>query len=120
LRRDKKYASVVSLTIKDKEFHTYSRQKKLINETDNTDEIFVEVRKLFKEAWNEEPIRLLGIGVSHLTNDKKRQLSLFEESEKMEKSSELDKVIDKLKIQYGADIIQKASLVDNNIFKKFD
>ena len=109
LRREKKYASVVSVTIKDREFKTYSRQKKLINETDNTDEIFSEIKKLFNEAWDEEPIRLLGVGVSHLTVDKKRQLSLFEEEESVEKNSELDKVIDKLKSQYGVNIVQKAS-----------
>lgn len=120
LRREKKYASVVSVTIKDREFKTYSRQKKLINETDNTDEIFSEIKKLFNEAWDEEPIRLLGVGVSHLTVDKKRQLSLFEEEESVEKNSELDKVIDKLKSQYGVNIIQKASLIDNNINKKYD
>ena len=79
LRREKKYASVVSVTIKDREFKTYSRQKKLINETDNTDEIFSEIKNLFNEAWDEDPIRLLGVGVSHFTVDKKRQLSLFEE-----------------------------------------
>ena len=120
LRREKKYASVVSVTNKDREFKTYSRQKKLINETDNTDEIFSEIKKLFNEAWDEEPIRLLGVGVSHLTVDKKRQLSLFEEEESVEKNSELDKVIDKLKSQYGVNIVQKASLIDNNISKKYD
>lgn len=120
LRRDKKYASVVSVTIKDREFKTYSKQKKLVNETDNTDEIFNEIKKLFNEAWDEEPIRLLGVSVSHLTSDKKRQLSLFEEEENVEKNSELDKVIDKLKSQYGVNIVRKASLVDNNIKKKYD
>lgn len=120
LRKDKKYASVVSVTIKDKEFHTYSRQRKLVNETDNTDEIFAEIKKLFLEAWDEEPIRLLGVGLSHLTTNKKRQLSLFEEVEVVEKDSELDKVLDKLKSQYGANIVKKASLMDNNIFKKYD
>lgn len=120
LRRDKKFASVVSVTIKDKEFRTYSRQKKLVNETDNTDEIFNEIKKLFNEAWDEEPIRLLGVGVSHLTNNKKRQLSLFEEEESVDKNTELDKVLDKLKSQYGVNIIQKASLIDNNIRKKYD
>lgn len=120
LRKDKKYASVVSVTIKDKEFHSYSRQKKLINETDNTDEIYTEIKSLFLEAWDEKPIRLLGVGLSQLTNDKKRQLSLFEEIESVETDSKLDKVLDKLKNQYGVNIIKKASLVDNNIFKKYD
>lgn len=120
LRKDKKYAMVVSVNLKDKEFHTYSKQKKLINETDNTEEIFNEIKKLFQEVWDEEPIRLLGVGLSQLTSNKKRQLSLFEEPESVDKNSELDKVLDKLKSQYGSNIIKNASLIDNNISKKYD
>lgn len=120
LRREQKYANVVGVTIKDKNFHTYSKQRKLVNATDNTTEIFNEIKKLFHEAWDLEPIRLLGISLSHLSNNKKRQLSLFESDEIMENDSKLDKVLDKLKEQYGSDIVKKASLMDNNIFKKFD
>ncbi len=120
LRSEKKYALVVSVTIRDKQFHTYSKQRKLENATDNPDEIFKEIKKLFDSVWDEEPIRLLGVGLSQLTNERKRQLSLFEQSEEVEQISELDKVIDKLKEQYGSSIIQKASLVDNNVKKKYE
>jgi len=54
-----------------------------------------------------------------LTNSCQKQLSLFEQEEKVEKNNELEKVVDKLKEQYGSKIIKKASLVDNNISKKY-
>ena len=120
LRKEKKYASVVSVMIKDKDFHSYSKQRKLDNATDNPDEIFKEIKKIFNEAWDEEPIRLLGVGLTQLSSDKKRQLSLFEEEGAVEQISELDKIIDQLKLQYGTNIIQKASLVDNKVSKKYD
>ena len=63
---------------------------------------------------------MLGVSLTNLTGVCKRQLSLFEVEEKVERNNELEKVVDKLKEQYGNKIIKKASLVDNNIFKKYD
>lgn len=120
LRRSNRYAYVVGVTIRDKNFKTYSHQKKMYNATSNSEDIFKVAKELFLELWNEEPVRLLGVSLTGLTSTGRRQLSLFEEEEKVEKISELDKVVDKLKEQYGSDIIKKASLVDNNIFKKYD
>lgn len=120
LRRQRRYAYVVGVTIRDKYFKTYSHQKKMINATSNTDEIFSIVKELFFELWNGDPIRLLGISLTRLTDNCKRQLSLFEVEEAVEKNNELEKVVDDLKKQYGSNIIKRASLVDNNIFKKYD
>ncbi len=120
LRKSERYAYVVGVTIRDKYFKTYSHQKKLVNATSNTDEIFKVIKELFFELWNEEPIRLLGVSLTNLTSVCKRQLSLFEVEEKVEKNNELEKVVDQLKEQYGNAIIKRASLVDNNIFKKYD
>lgn len=120
LRKSERYAYVVGVTIRDKYFKTYSHQKKLVNATSNTEEIYKAIKELFFELWNEEPIRLLGVSLTNLTGVCKRQLSLFEVEEKVERNNELEKVVDKLKEQYGNKIIKKASLVDNNIFKKYD
>lgn len=118
LRRDGRYAYVIGVSIKDKYFKTYSHQRKLLNATNSSEDVFIVVRELFLEMWNEDPIRLLGISLTKLTDIKKRQLSLFEEIEKAEKNIELEKVVDKLKNQYGINIIQKASLINDSIIKK--
>lgn len=120
LRGKNKYAKVVSVTLKDKNFISKSHQKKIINATNNTDEIFDIAKKLVIEMWDEEPIRLIGISLSNLSENVNHQLSIFENYKDKESSLELDKAIDKLKIQYGANIIKKASVSSYNIRKKGD
>ena len=46
------------------------------------------------------------------------QISLFENIDNKDNNNKLDKVIDELKLTYGANIINKASLINNNIHKK--
>jgi Nucleotidyltransferase/DNA polymerase involved in DNA repair len=120
LRKDERYAHVIGVTIKDKFFKTYSHQRKLINATNSTEEIYEIVKELFLEMWDEDPIRLLGVSLNKLIEVPTRQLSLFEEADKVDKNTSLDKTVDKLKTQYGSKIIQKASLLDTKITKKYD
>lgn len=109
LRRKNKYASLVGVILKDKNFKTYSHQRRLKNPTSNTDEIFNVAKELVKEVWDEEGIRLVGISLSKFSSSLNRQLSIFEDIEEVENNDELDKVIDKLKSTYGKNVINKAS-----------
>jgi len=118
LRKKNKYTKVIGVTIKNKDFVTRSHQKKLINATNNTDEIYNVAKKLIIELWDEEPIRLIGISLNNLTDDSKYQLSIFENVDKKDNYDKLDKIIDELKMQYGSNIINKASTKDTFIFKK--
>ena len=77
-------------------------------------------KELVIEMWNEEPIRLIGISLNNLTVNSNHQLSLFENYQTKEKLDILDKVIDDLKLQYGSKIINKASLMNTNINKKYN
>lgn len=119
LRRQKRYASVVAVNLKDKYFKSYSHQTKLRNATNNTNEIYQISKKLFNEMWNLEPIRLVGIRLDNLTNVSVHQLSLFEPIEKKEADTILDETVDKLKEKFGEKVIKKASLIDNKIKKKY-
>lgn len=120
LRRESKYAFVIGVTIRDKYFRNYSHQRKLINSTNSTEEIYSIVKDLFLEIWNEDPIRLLGVSLTKLEEAPMRQLSLFERIDKIDEDAELDKIVDQLKLQYGTGIIKKASLVDSNINKNYN
>lgn len=120
LRRDEKYAKVVSVTLRDKHFNNKCHQRKLVNATNNTDEIFKVAKELVIEMWNEEPIRLIGVSLNNLTINSNHQLSLFENYQTKEKLDSLDKIIDDLKLQYGSKIINKASLMNININKKYN
>ena len=109
LRKKGKYANQVGVILKDKNFKSYSHQRKLKNPTSNTDEIYSIAKELIKELWNEEKIRLVGVSLSKFSSEMSHQMSLFEKIEEVENNNELDKVLDKLKEIYGSNIINKAS-----------
>ena len=109
LRKKDKYTSLIGVMLKDKNFKTYSHQRKLNNPTSNTDDIYSVAKELVKELWNEEGIRLVGVSLSKLSNNLSYQLSMFEDIKEVENNNELDKVVDKLKSIYGSNIINKAS-----------
>lgn len=111
LRKNKKYTSLVGVMLKDKNFKTYSHQRRLKNATSNTDEIYGIAKELVKELWNEESIRLVGVSLSKFSNIQTHQLSIFEDVKQVESNNELDKVLDKLKDTYGSNIIKKASQI---------
>jgi len=110
LRREKRYASTVAIILKDKDFKSYSHQKKIVNATNNTKEVLEIAKKLFDDAWNNEPIRLVGVRLDNLTDKVNHQVSLFDCFEIKEKEDKLETVVDKLKVKYGSSIIKKASL----------
>lgn len=118
LRKKKKYASVVGVSLKDKFFKTRSHQQKLLNATDNTDKIYEVSKKLAKELYKDDSIRLVGVSLSKLSDNNNYQISLFEDFNNKSNQDSLDKIIDKLKMTYGSKIINKASLINNNIHKK--
>lgn len=51
-----------------------------------TDEIFRNAKKLFTESWKGEPLRLIGVALTNLTDESFEQLSLFEDNEKKERT----------------------------------
>ena len=109
LRRKNKYASQIGVILKDKNFKTYSHQRKLKNSTSNTDEIYNISKELVKELWNEEGIRLVGVSLSKFSSSLTHQISLFEDIQEVENNNELDRIVDSLKSRYGNNIINKAS-----------
>lgn len=119
LRKQKKYAYVVAIIVKDKFFKSYSHQRKLKNPTNITNEIFEVSKQLFEEVWNKEPIRLIGIRLDNLTEQNNYQVSLFEDLEEVKKDETLDITIDSINQKYGKQIINKATIKNINVKKKY-
>jgi DNA polymerase-4 len=117
LRKQKKYAHTVVVTVKTANFKRRSHQKKLLNATDSTSEIYKEAKKIFLEMELEEKIRLIGIRLDNLTDFKVYQGNLFEEVKKVEEDTSLDDVVDSIKLKYGVKSIRKASLKEEEEFK---
>ena len=119
LRKQKKYASVVAVTLKDRFFRRFSHQKKLVNATNLTEEIYNTALDILSEMNIEDGIRLIGVRLDRLSDISLHQVSLFEDLKVREDSNELEKTVDELKEKYGFKIIKKASLVDSKVGKKY-
>lgn len=118
LRRQKKYAYVIVVTLKDQYFRRKSHQKKRKNATNITQEIY-ETACLILSEMEIDSVRLIGIRLDHLTNESNHQVSLFENIETREENSELEQAVDELKNKFGISVIKKASLLEQKIDKKY-
>lgn len=110
LRKSNKYASVISVILKDKFFKTKSHQRKLLNATDDTKVIYNVAKELVKELYQDYSIRLVGISLNKLSSSLNYQISLFDNDFK-ENNHKLDKIIDQLNDNYGRQIVDKAVLI---------
>lgn len=119
LRKQHRYANVVAVILKDRYFKSYSHQYKLKNGTNLTNDIFEVAKKLLDEAWNQEPIRLVGIRLDNLVKEVNYQMSLFESNEERFKVDKLEKTVDELKSKYGYGVVLNAYLKDENVKKKY-
>ena len=100
LKSYKKYASVIGVQLKDKNFNTYSHQKKLINVSNNVDEIYNLTKIILKEMIKDEPIRLVGVSINKMVSNNHYQINMFENIENKELDYKLNKVIDKINKTY--------------------
>ena len=119
LRKQKKYASVIVVTLKDKFFKRVSHQKKLVNATNLTEEIYKVACAILREMSVEDGVRLIGVRLDKLSDTSSHQVSLFEDLKVREDNNELEKTVDELKEKYGFKVIKKASLMDSKVGKKY-
>ena len=112
LKRKNKYAGVIVVTIRYKDFKTYNHQIKLKNNINDKESLFKYSKELFNKLWNGEPVRLIGLRVTDLSSNNDIQLSLFDENEKVLKDKEIDNLLDSINNKLGKDIVHKASLID--------
>lgn len=118
LRKEKMKAKMVSVEIKYSTFKNVSHQTQLQRPTSNDKAIYEVACDLFRELWNDEPIRLLGIRTSKLVDETEpEQMSIFDFQEMMEqdipkdeKHEKLNKALDQIRKKYGDGAIVRGSL----------
>lgn len=110
LRKEKKYATVICVILKDSFFKRRSHQRKITNPTDITREIYNEAVSILYEFYKGENVRLIGLRLDDLTTEKFYQTSLFECVVEREVDTKVDQVIDDINSKFGKDVISKASL----------
>lgn len=106
-RRDNLYATVIAITVRTSGFKDFSHQKKIINPTNNTMEIYKVILELFDNIKKDELIRSIGVRLSDLVNDKKEQLSIFDEV-KEENNDKIQKIMDDINDKYKNTTIMPA------------
>lgn len=111
--------STVQVTIRDPQFKTISRQKKLDMPTHLLSEITQTSIEILKSAWNfDVPIRMLTItGTNLVSENVSEQLSLFnkEDDEKREKWERIEHAVDNIRSRYGQDAISLGANINNDL-----
>ena len=113
IRKENKYASTICVILKDTNFKRYSHQKKLKNPIDSYENIYKYSKEVLDAFYKNEPIRLIGIRLDNLKEEKNYQTSLFEEPKQ---EDEIDKIMDNINSKYGKNVIKRASYIDNSRF----
>ncbi|HHV46548.1 MAG TPA: DNA polymerase IV [Tissierellia bacterium] len=104
---------VVSVSIRNEEFYSYSHQRKLDVATNSTNTIYETSKKLFDEMWDGKPIRRFNITLSELSSSDFYQLSLLEGYS--EKDEKLNKAIDRIRCKYGYNSIIRSCFLHSGI-----
>ena len=105
LRQKNRQAGCVTLKLRYADFTTITRRHTLVKATDAGQTIFNTGLKLLVRALSQEkqPVRLIGIGVSNLT-EPGRQLDMLDTSD--QRLEQLNKAIDRIRRKYGFTAIQ--------------
>lgn len=114
LREENKYATVISVQLKNNVFFNYQHQKKLVNPISSNEDIYENACLLLKDMWKGDPIRLVGLRVSDFTDRTYEQISLFEESGKIQKRDKVQKAMDEINKKFGTNTIKSAALFDSD------
>jgi DNA polymerase-4 len=118
MRRNGVKCSTVQVQIKNPQFRTISRQKKLERPTYLAKEISSVAMEIIRESWNmKNPIRMITVtGANIIAEDKiTEQLSLFDiEDNSREKREHLEKTMDLLKAKFGTETISFGHNIEKN------
>lgn len=123
LRRSGRLARSVVMKLRTPDFETITRRATLDAATDSTDALWTALRALF-ECWADDPghaagalrggravrpVRLIGAGVTQLTDTCGRQLDLFA-GEQSDRRRRLDRTVDEIRERFGDNSIRRGPI----------
>ncbi|BBF41364.1 DNA polymerase IV [Lachnospiraceae bacterium KM106-2] len=108
---------VVEITVRNKELHSFTRQKKLKVATNITKEISDMAYELFLQNYDwSQPIRSLGVRGSDLLQETTPfQLDLFIDQDKREKMQKADEAVDSIRRRFGFYSIQRGLMYQDRL-----
>lgn len=112
-------ADTLTITLRFRDRKTINRSKTFISPIQDGSDIFKEAMDLWKKHWNGEPLRLIGVTMSHLhpVDEVSKQLDIFS-FEKDARQEPLYETLHKLQSKFGEQVIglgrQKKKKIDRN------
>ena len=108
---------VVEISIRDNELYSFTRQKKISNATNITEEIALAAYKLFKDNYDwRKPIRSVGVRGADLVNDNYwEQIDLFCDFRMREKHMKMDAAVDDIRRRFGFYSIQRGLMYQDKV-----
>ena len=109
LRRHSLYGRTVNLKVRYNDFRTLTRAYSLPNASNSTTEIWAAVTEhlLSRIDLQSQPVRLVGVGLSSLSETRERQKTLFDDQSA--RDSEIDSATDAIRDRFGGAAIQRGS-----------
>jgi len=100
----------VSILIRTADWETYTRSKSINNAIFSKEDIVEHAWSLFNKNWNEEPVRLLGVTISNVSDIKEttQQLTFFDFEEHI-KDEPIIKLVDQIEQKFGKGVILRGS-----------
>lgn len=125
LREHKIKACGVSITVRDKDLVPYSRQQKLDIPTSDAVTIARTAMELFSRHHRfdrgAKPVRSVTIcGFDVVPENAPIQLDVYTSAERLEKSEQLNKSLDKIRMRYGYTSVKHGVILTDKTFSQFD
>ena len=114
LRKKGMYANTIAIIYKNFLFKSNTHQTKLDSSINKTTEIYQNIKNLLEDSYSGEAIRLIGIRLSDLTKESKKQISLFEEEKIDNKDDKVQEILDNINEKFGKTGITYASMKVRN------
>ena len=122
LRENGFLCRTVEISVRTNGLIWFSRQKKLKQPTNVTDEVVKAAWELFKANYSwEAPIRSLGVrGTDLVTGQIPVQLDLFMNEQQREKKRKMDRAVDEIRRRFGYYAVQKAFVYEDKDLMRLD
>ena len=114
LRKLKRYAGLVCVSLRSSNLSSYSHQVKLHTAICTTEEIYEISGQLVSEMWRGEPVRAMSVSVSDFSKGEQIQLTMFDREDKG-KTELLNHVVDQIREKYGVNSILRGTFANCEI-----
>lgn len=121
LRRHGIFGKTVQIKVRYWDFDTVTRAKTIATPSQATQVLWETAAELLMNLRqsNQTPVRLLGMGVSQLSREEKRQRTLFDGDEQT-RDRQIDEAADSIRDRFGNSAVRRASSIEHRVKYKSD